>query len=69
VLRITHTARVGWALLWIRRCGTVESVFVAGKPMKRNEQLLHVDGNAVKKTVNESRHYVIKKSGFRLSQI
>ena len=40
--------------------------FVAGKLMKRNGQLLRVDWNAVRKTVNESREYVIKKSGFRL---
>jgi 5-methylthioadenosine/S-adenosylhomocysteine deaminase len=47
----------------------VDSVFVAGKPMKRSGQLLHVDWNAVKKTVKESREHVFKKSGFRLPPI
>jgi hypothetical protein len=47
----------------------VDSVFVAGKPMKRNGELLHVDWNAVKKAVNESRDYVISKSGFKLPKI
>ena len=57
------------AVVWGMDTGNVDSVFVAGKPMKRHGQLLHVDWNAVKKTVNESRDYVIKKSGFRLPQI
>jgi len=43
----------------------VDSVFVAGKPMKRNGKLLHVDWNVMKTAVNESRDYVIKKSGFK----
>ena len=47
----------------------VDSVFVAGKAMKRDGELLHVDWNAVKKAVTESRSYVIKKSGFQLPQI
>lgn len=57
------------AVVWGMDTSNVDSVFVAGKPMKRNGQLLHVDWNAMKKTVNESRDYVTKKSGFKLPQI
>jgi hypothetical protein len=49
--------------------GNVDSVFVAGKPMKRNGKLLHVDWSAVKKAVTESHEHVIKKSGYRLPAI
>jgi hypothetical protein len=49
--------------------GNVDSVFVAGKAMKRNGKLLHVDWEAVKKMVTESRDYVVQKSGYRLPQI
>ena len=47
----------------------VDSVFVVGKPMKRNGQLLHVDWNAVKKAVSEAREHVIQKSGYKLPKI
>jgi cytosine/adenosine deaminase-related metal-dependent hydrolase/ribose/xylose/arabinose/galactoside ABC-type transport system permease subunit len=57
------------AVVWSMDTGNVDSVFVAGKPMKRNGELLHVDWNAVKKAVNESRDYVMKKSGFKLPKI
>ena len=49
--------------------GGADSVFVAGKLMKRNGKLLHVDWNVMKQAVNESRDYVIKKSGFKLPKI
>ena len=49
--------------------GNVDSVFIAGRAMKRNGELLHVDWNAVKKMVAESRDYVVNKSGFKLPQI
>jgi cytosine/adenosine deaminase-related metal-dependent hydrolase len=57
------------AVVWSMDTGNIDSVFVAGKPMKRNGKLLHVDWNAVKKSVTESRDYVIKKSGFKLPAI
>jgi len=57
------------AVVWSMDTGNVDSVFVAGKPMKRNGKLLHVDWSAVKKSVTESRDYVIKKSGFKLPAI
>lgn len=57
------------AVVWGMDTGNVDSVFVAGKPMKRNGKLLHVDWDAVKKYVNESRDYVINKSGFKLPKL
>ena len=57
------------AVVWGMDTSNIDSVFVAGKPMKRNGQLLHVDWNAVKKAVTEAREHVIKKSGFRLPAI
>jgi cytosine/adenosine deaminase-related metal-dependent hydrolase len=57
------------AVVWGMDTSNVDSVFVAGKTMKRNGQLLHVDWNAVKKAVTDSHEYVLKKSGFKLPQI
>ena len=57
------------AVVWGMDTSNVDSVFVAGKAMKRNGELLHVDWNAVKKAVSESRSYVLKKSGFKLPPI
>jgi len=57
------------AVVWGMDTSNVDSVFVAGRAMKRNGKLLHVDWNAVKKVVIDSREYVLKKSGFRLPQI
>jgi 5-methylthioadenosine/S-adenosylhomocysteine deaminase len=57
------------AVVWGMDTSNVDTVFVAGKMMKRNGELLHVDWSAMKKTVIESRDYVMKKSGFRPPQI
>jgi len=57
------------AVVWGMDTSNVDSVFIAGRAMKRNGELLHVDWNAVKKTVTESRDYVLGKSGFKLPQI
>jgi len=57
------------AVVWGMDTGNVDSVFVAGRAMKRHGKLLHADWNAVKKAVTESRTYVLKKSGFKLPQI
>ena len=57
------------AVVWGMDTSNVDSVFIAGRAMKRNGKLLHVDWNAVKKAVTESRSYVLKKSGFKLPQI
>ena len=47
----------------------VDSVFVAGKPMKRNGELVGVDLSRMRDLVYESRDHVIKKAGFRLPAI
>jgi len=57
------------AVVWSMDTSNVDTVFVAGRAMKRNGQLLHVDWNAVKTAVTDSRNYVLKKSGFKLPQI
>jgi cytosine/adenosine deaminase-related metal-dependent hydrolase len=57
------------AVVWGMDTSNVDSVFIAGKPMKRNGELIGVDMNCVHKLVIESRDYVINKSGFRLPSI
>jgi len=57
------------AVVWGMDTGNVDSVFVAGKAMKRGGELLHVDWNAVKKIVTESRDYVVSKARFKLPDI
>jgi len=57
------------AVVWSMDTSNIDSVFVAGRAMKRNGRLLHVNWEAVKKAVTESRSYVLKKSGFKLPQI
>jgi cytosine/adenosine deaminase-related metal-dependent hydrolase len=57
------------AVVWGMDTSNVDSVFVAGKALKRNGKLLNVDLNSVQKMVTESRDYVVSKSGFKLPQI
>jgi cytosine/adenosine deaminase-related metal-dependent hydrolase len=57
------------AIVWGMDTSNVDSVFIAGKPMKRNGQLLNVDMERVKKLVTESRDYVVSKSGFKVPAI
>ena len=57
------------AVVWNMDTGNVDTVFVAGRLMKRNGKLLHVDWNVLKKAVLESRDYVMKKSGFKMPAI
>jgi cytosine/adenosine deaminase-related metal-dependent hydrolase/ribose/xylose/arabinose/galactoside ABC-type transport system permease subunit len=47
----------------------VDSVFIAGRAMKRDGKLLHVDWPAVRRLAEESRDYVVEKSGFKLPGI
>ena len=47
----------------------VDSVMIAGRLMKQNGRLLHVDWPAVRRMAEESRDRVIEKSGFRLPKI
>jgi 5-methylthioadenosine/S-adenosylhomocysteine deaminase len=46
--------------------GNVDSVFIAGKAMKRNGQLLNVDVERARRLAIESRDYVVEKAGFTL---
>jgi 5-methylthioadenosine/S-adenosylhomocysteine deaminase len=47
----------------------VDSVFVAGRALKRNGALLNVDLNRIQKMVYAGRDYVVAKSGFKLPEI
>jgi cytosine/adenosine deaminase-related metal-dependent hydrolase len=49
--------------------GNVDTVMIAGRVMKRNGKLLHVDWDAVKRMTSEARDHVIEKSGFKLPKI
>ena len=49
--------------------GNVDTVVIAGRVMKRNGRLEHVDWAAVKRAVDDSRDHVIEKSGFKLPKI
>jgi cytosine/adenosine deaminase-related metal-dependent hydrolase len=57
------------AVVWGMDTGNVDSVFVAGKALKRNGQLLNVDLNRIRKLATEARDYVVSKSGFKLPEI
>jgi cytosine/adenosine deaminase-related metal-dependent hydrolase len=57
------------AIVWGMDTSNVDSVFIAGRAMKRNGQLLNVDMNRIHKLVTESRDYVVAKSGFKLTDI
>jgi len=46
--------------------GNVDSVFIAGRAMKRNGQLLNVDLDRARRLAVESRDYVVEKAGFTL---
>jgi 5-methylthioadenosine/S-adenosylhomocysteine deaminase len=49
--------------------GNVDTVFIAGRVMKRHGELLHVDWPAVRRMAAESRDHVVAKSGFKLPGI
>ncbi len=46
--------------------GNVDSVFIAGRAMKRNVQLLNVNLDRARKLAIESRDYVVFTAGFTL---
>ena len=54
------------AVVWGMDTSNVDSVFVAGKALKRNGQLLNVDLDRARRLAIESRDYVVAKSGFTL---
>ncbi|CAN5198095.1 hypothetical protein BH18ACT5_BH18ACT5_14090 [soil metagenome] len=47
----------------------VDTVVIAGHVMKSGGKLLHVDWPAVRRMAEESRDYVVEKSGFKLPKI
>ncbi len=49
--------------------GNVDTVLIAGRVMKRDGELLHVDWPAVQRMATESRDYVLAKSGFKLPSL
>jgi 5-methylthioadenosine/S-adenosylhomocysteine deaminase len=49
--------------------GNVDTVIISGRVMKRSGRLQYVDWPAVRRTVEESRDYVIEKSGFKVPKI
>jgi 5-methylthioadenosine/S-adenosylhomocysteine deaminase len=57
------------AVVWGMDTSNVDSVFVAGKPLKRDGELVDIDLNRLRDLVYESRDYVIRKAGFRLPTI
>jgi 5-methylthioadenosine/S-adenosylhomocysteine deaminase len=54
------------AVVWGIGTSDVDSVFVAGKALKRNGQLLNIDLDRARRLAVESRDYVVAKSGFTL---
>jgi cytosine/adenosine deaminase-related metal-dependent hydrolase len=57
------------AVTWGMDTSNVDSVFVAGKALKRDGKLLNVDLNRLMQKAYESRDYVIAKAGFKLPEI
>ena len=57
------------AVTWGMNTSNVDSVFVAGKALKRDGKLLNVDLNRLMQKAYESRDYVIGQSGFKLPAI
>lgn len=47
----------------------VDTVVIAGHVMKKGGKLVHVDWPAVRRMAEESRDYVVEKSGFKLPKI
>ncbi|HEX9644182.1 MAG TPA: amidohydrolase family protein [Acidimicrobiia bacterium] len=57
------------AVVWGMDTSNVDSVFIAGKAMKRNGELVGVDLAGAASRAFESRDYVVKASGFTLPSI
>ena len=57
------------AIVWGMDTSNIDSVFVAGRAVKRAVRLDNVDLNALEKMVIESRDYVVRKARFRLPSI
>ena len=57
------------AVVWGMDTSNVDTVMVAGRILKRNGQLVGVDLNRVRQLAEQSRDYVVSKSGFRLPEL
>ena len=57
------------AVVWGMDTSNVDSVFVAGRALKRGGKLLNIDMQRIAKLVTDSRDYVVAKSGFKLPTI
>ncbi len=57
------------AVVWGMDTSNVDSVFVAGRPLKRNGKLLGHDLKQLERRVYESRNYVVEASGFKMPQL
>ena len=57
------------AVVWGMDTSNVDSVFVAGKALKRNGKLLNADLDHLRKMAYESRDYVISQAGFPLPEL
>jgi cytosine/adenosine deaminase-related metal-dependent hydrolase len=57
------------AVVWGMDTSNVDTVFVAGKALKRDGQLVGVDLNRVRDMAYASRDYVVSTSGFKLPTI
>jgi len=57
------------AVVWGMDTSNIDSVFVAGRGVKRAVKLDNVDLNVQEKRVTESRDYVVRKARFRLPSI
>jgi cytosine/adenosine deaminase-related metal-dependent hydrolase len=49
--------------------GNVDTVFIAGRVLKRGGSLLHVDWPAVRRVAADARDHVIERSGFKVPSI
>jgi len=57
------------AVVWGMDTSNVDSVFVAGRALKRNSRLLNVDLDDLRRKAYQSRDYVVSQSGFKLPEL
>jgi 5-methylthioadenosine/S-adenosylhomocysteine deaminase len=57
------------AVVWGMDTSNVDSVFVAGKTLKRNGKLLNVNIDDLRNKAYQSRDYVVAQSGFKLPEL
>jgi cytosine/adenosine deaminase-related metal-dependent hydrolase len=57
------------AVVWGMDTGNVDTVFVAGKALKRDGELLNVNLDRLRNMAYASRDYVVSQSGFQLPEI